>query len=101
MLDEAEKSAGGNSLKVGQSLYFSFREKAKQLEVIRVTSDGVSSIDPFFKMVAPKAYPEITGNFQWGADTQRNLQITFHLFYDDVEQVTFYNGYASSLGLTP
>jgi hypothetical protein len=100
-LDEATKSAGGNSLSVGQSLYFSWRENAKQLEVIRVNSDGNSSVNPLYKMIAPKAYPEVTSGFQWGADTQRNLQISYHIFYDETEQVFFYNGYASSLGITP
>jgi hypothetical protein len=101
ILDEVTVSAGGNSVSIGKSLYFSWRDNAKQLEVIRVESDGVSSTDPLFKMIAPKAYPEVASGFIYGADTQRNIQVNFHIFYDDTEEVFFYNGYASSLGITP
>ena len=101
VLDEVTVSAEGNSLKVGKSLYFSWRENAKQLEVIRVESDGQSSSDPLYRMIAPLAYPEVASGFVWGADTQRNIQVNFHIFYDETEEVFFYNGYASSLGLTP
>jgi hypothetical protein len=101
VLDEVTVSAGGNSLKVGKSIYFSWRENAKQLEVVRVESDGQSSTDALFKMIAPLAYPEVASGFIYGADTQRNIQVNFHIFYDASEDVFFYNGFASSLGLTP
>ena len=89
----------GNSLKAGKKLFHSWREQAKQLEVTAIDGDGDSSADPLQKMIAPKAYPEITGGFIRGADTQTNLQITFHLFFDTVQKIFYYSGNASSLGL--
>ena len=101
MLDGLEPSGGGNSLKMTKSLYFSWRENAKVLIVRRVDSEGVASADPLFRLNFYAAYPEITGNIQWGADTQRNLAITFHIFWDETEQAFGYSGYATSLGLNP
>jgi hypothetical protein len=101
MLDGLDKSGGGNSLKFGKSIYFSWRENANPLIVRRVDSEGVASADPLHRMKFYLAYPEITGNVQWGADTQRNLAISFHLFYNETESAFGYSGYATSLGLTP
>jgi hypothetical protein len=91
----------GNSLKMGKALFHSWREQAAQLEVFAVDEDGDASSDVLQRMIAPLAYPEITGPIQYGADTQRSLPVTFHIFYDTTENVFFYSGYASSLGLTP
>jgi hypothetical protein len=92
-------SGGGNSMSMGRSLYISWLETfAAQLILTRVDSEGTSSTDPFFRMVFPKAAPEITGNYQYGADTQRNLAVTFHIFYDETLGTFGYFGYASSLG---
>jgi len=101
MLAGLEKSGSGNSLKMTRSLYFSYRENGKVLIVRRVDSEGFASTDPVYRLKFYLAYPEITGNIQWGADTQRNLAITFHCFYDETEKAFGYSGYATSLGLTP
>ena len=84
-----------------RSLYFSYRENAKPLLVRRVDSEGVSSTDPVYRLKFYSAYPEVTGNIQWGADTQRNLAVSFHIFWDETEKAFGYSGYATSLGLTP
>jgi hypothetical protein len=96
-----EASGSGNSLMLGKSIYFSWAESSKVLLVTRVDSEGSASADPLHRAKFYKAYPEITGNIQWGADTQRNLAITFHLFYDETESAFGYSGYATSLALTP
>jgi hypothetical protein len=93
-------SAQGNSLKMGRTLYTSLRDAAKALKVTRVDSDGVASTDPRFTMAFYKAIPIIDGGFQWGADTQRNLAISFYIFFDETELAFGYCGYASSLGLS-
>lgn len=101
MHDSITKSGAGNSLKTGKYLFHSWIEQAQLLEVTCIDEDGDASTNPLFKMKAPKAYPEITSNIVWGADTQRSLQITFHIFFDSTEKIFFYSGYASSLGITP
>jgi hypothetical protein len=101
MHDGATASGGGNSLSMSKYLFHSYREQAAELIVTAVDEDGDASADALQRLIAPVAYPQITGNFQFGVDTQRNLQITFNIFYDTTERVFFYSGYASSLGITP
>ena len=102
MHDSITLSGGaGNSLKVGKKLYHSWLEQAKLLEFVHIDEDGDASSDPLHKAKAPKAYPEITSNIIWGADTQRSVQITFHIFFDSTEKLFLYSGYATSLGITP
>jgi hypothetical protein len=96
-----EASSSGNSLKMGRNIYVSWKDNAKVLELIRVDSEGTASTDPRHKITFYKAHPGITGNFQWGADTQRNLNVTFFIFYDDSESAFGYSGFATSVGLTP
>jgi hypothetical protein len=84
----------------GRDLYRSWLETfAAELILTRVNSDGSASADPFFRMIFPKAAPEITGNYQFGADTQRNLQVTFHIFWDTTLGTFGYFGSSTSLGL--
>jgi hypothetical protein len=101
MLEGLRPSGSGNSLAIEKSIYFSWRENAKVLIVRRVDSEGIASTDPRHRIKFYLAYPEITGNIQWGADTQRNLAVTFHIFWDETEKAFGYSGYATSLGLTP
>jgi len=97
-----EKSGGaGNSAKYGRDMYVSRREKSKPMYVVRIDSEGTSSNDPLFKMNFYKASPEVTGSIQWGADTQRNLTVSFYIFLDVTELAFGYHGYASSLGINP
>jgi hypothetical protein len=92
-------SGGGNSMSFGRDLYRSWLETfAAQLILTRVDSEGNSSSNNFFRMIFPKAAPEITGNYQFGADTQRNLQVTFHIFYDAVRGTFGWFGNETSLG---
>lgn len=95
------KSAGGDSMKYGRNIYISRRALAKRLILTRVDSEGQSSTDLRHRMVFYKASPEVTGNLQYGADTQRNLAVSFYCFYDETELAFGYHGYASSVGLTP
>ena len=93
-------SGGGNSLKISRDLYRSWKDTfADELKLIRVDSEGTASADPVFQMTFYKAAPEITGNIQYGADTQRGIAVTFHVFYDDTKKAFGYSGYESSLGL--
>jgi hypothetical protein len=93
-------SGGGDSLKMGRDLYQSWKDTfANSLVLKRVDSDGVSSTDPLFWATFYKAAPEVTGSIPYGADTQRAVTVTFHVFYDDTNGAFGYTGYASSLGL--
>jgi len=94
------KSTGGNSLKMGKSIYQSWKDNAKKLVLIRVDSEGSASTDPKFKINFYKAFLEVTGNIQYGADTQRNLAITAHIFWHSTASAFGYSGYASSLGVS-
>lgn len=97
-----EKSTAENSMKLGRSLYQSWKTaEAKVLKLTRVDSEGNASTDPRHQIVFYKAAPEITGPVMWGADTQRNVPVTFHIFFDDTESAFGYSGFASSVGLTP
>jgi hypothetical protein len=87
----------GDSLSLSRSLYQSWlTSEAKTLELSRVDSEGTASTDPVYKVTFFKAAPEITGSIQWGADTQRNLAVTFHCFFDTAENAYGYSGYLSS-----
>ena len=95
-------SGVGNSAKLSRQLYRSLlTNEAAALLLKRVDSDGASSSDALYQLKFYKAAPMITGNFQYGADTQRNLQITWYCFYDTTNSAFGYSGYASSLSLTP
>jgi hypothetical protein len=101
MIKGWEKSGDGDSLKMGRSLYQSMKDhESRRLLITRVDSDGASSTNPKYRIVFYKAAPGITGNIQWGADTQRNLAVTFYIFWDEDENSFGYSGYASSLGLS-
>ena len=93
--------ATGNSMKLGRNIYVSWKDNAKKLEVIRIDSESNQSTDAHIKMTFYLAHPAVTGNFQWGADTQRNLNVTFFIFYDTSQGAYGYIGNASSVGLTP
>lgn len=92
-------SGSGQSAKLGREIYISRKENAKQLVVTRVDSEGDKSTDPYHKMTFWKASPEVTAGIPWGADTQRGVQVTFYIFFDDTNEGFGYYGYASSLGL--
>lgn len=97
-----EASGSGNSMKLGRSLYQSWKDsEAGVLKLVRIDSEGSDSTDPFFTLNFYKAAPEITGPIQYGADTQRNLPTTFHVFWDETQGAFGYMGNASSVGLVP
>jgi hypothetical protein len=100
LLEGWEKSAGGDSLKMNKSLYQSMRNnEAHVLKLTRVDSEGTSSTDPRHVITFYKAAAQVTGNIQWGADTQRNLAVTFYIFWDETEKAFGYSGFFSSLGM--
>ena len=101
LLRGTEKSGSGNSMKYGRNIYISRRENAKKLIVTAVDSAGALSTDALQILNFYKASPEVTGPIQWGADTQRNLPISFYIFYDETEEAFGYHGHATSFGLTP
>lgn len=93
-------SGNGNSAKLGRDLYRSGKDNfAKKLVLKRVDSDGNAWGNHYYWLTFYAAMPMITGNFQWGADTQRNLQIQFYCFYDDTNGAFGYMGHATSVGL--
>ena len=93
------KSGLGNSMKLGKSIYQSWRDNSKTLKLTRADSEGTASTNPKYALNFYKAFLEVTGNIQYGADTQRNLAITAHIFWDETKKAFGYSGYASSLGL--
>lgn len=93
-------SSNGKSLKIGRALYQSMKtNESHQLVLKRVDSDGDSSTDPLYRVKFYKASAQITGNFQFGADTQRNLAVTFNVFWDETNDAFGYSGYASCFNL--
>jgi hypothetical protein len=90
-----------NSGKFSRTLYVSRRSLAKRLKLIRVDSEGNESTDLNYMMTFFLASPEITGTIDWAADKQRDIAVTFYLFYDRTEGSYGYHGYASSLGISP
>jgi hypothetical protein len=92
------KSGAGNTAKIGRCLYQSMKDsEAKELQLIRVDSEGSSSSDPLHKCVFYLAAPEITGNIMYGADTQRNLAVSFHIFWNSTKSAFGYSGIESSV----
>ena len=92
----------GNSLKYGRSLYISLRDNAKVLKVARVDSDGVQSTNPHYIQTWYSASPTITnGAVSFGPDSQRMIEVTFYIFYNDTYGGFGYQGVASSVGLLP
>jgi hypothetical protein len=101
-LQRGFEASAFNSGKLGKDIYVSRRENAKVLKIVRVDSEGQRSTDPAMSMTFYKASPEITGTlFMYGADTQRNVPVSFYCFFDSTELAFGYYGDASSMGLTP
>lgn len=95
-------SGDGNSVKLGRELYRSLKTyEAKVLKVIRVDSEGDASTDDDFILVFYKAIPIVTGTIDWGADTQRGIEIEWRCLWDETEGAFGYSGKASSVGLNP
>lgn len=101
-LQRGFEASAFNSGKFGRDIYVSRRENAKVLKLIRVDSEGTASTDIAMQIVFYKASPEITGTLLgYGPDLQRNVPVSFYLFYDTTEKAFGYYGNASSMGLTP
>lgn len=93
-------SDDGQSLKMGRSIYQSMKDnESYPLVLKRVDSDGDSSANPLYRLKFYKVAAQITGNFQFGADTQRNLAVTFNVFWDETNDAFGYSGYASCFNL--
>jgi hypothetical protein len=101
LIKGTEASGAGNSLKLSRELYLSMREQeGKVLIVRRVDSEGAVSTNPDFILNFYNAAPLVTGStFIYGPDTQRVIEITFYVFFDETNLAFGYSGYASSLGL--
>lgn len=93
--------SGNNSIKLSRELYRSMlTNEAKVLIVKRVDSEGDLSTDHRYWTTFYKAVPLVTGGtFEYGADTQKMIEITFYCFYDTTNNAFGYSGYATSLGL--
>lgn len=95
-------SGDGNAVKIGRELYRSMKTyEAKVLKVQRVDSEGSVTTNDDHIIVFYKAIPIVTGTIDWGADTQRGLEIEFHCMWDETEEAFGYSGKASSVGLNP
>jgi hypothetical protein len=92
----------GNSVALTRDLYRSAKTNfSKKLVLKRVDSDGDSWTNTHFWLTFYAAFPMVTGNFQWGATTQRNIQVQFYIFRDDTNKAFGYVGNATSAGLLP
>jgi len=95
-------SGGGNAIKIGRELYLSMKEnEAYILKIKRVDSEGAITTDDDQIIVFYKAISIVTGTIDYGADTQRGLEIEFRCLWDDTEEAFGYSGKASSVGLNP
>lgn len=92
-------STGGNSVKMKRDLYRSGKTNfSKLLTLKRVDSDGVVTTNALHIANFYKAMPISFGTIDYGADTQRGLEVTFYCFWDSTNNAFGYSGYASSLG---
>lgn len=90
----------GNNALAGRNVYISGKDTfAKELKVARVDSDGVASTNPLYIMTCPEAMAMVTNLGSFGPDSQREIEVTFYIFYNDTISGYWYAGYASSLGL--
>ena len=96
-----KSSVSEKSMKMDRDLYRSGRDSfAEQLRLKRVDSAGDSSTDPFYWMTFYTAMPLLSGGtINFGADSQKQIEITFYCFYDTSNSAFGYSGYASSVGL--
>ena len=102
ILPDITVSGSGNSVKFGRELYRSLRDnEAKVLKIIRVDSEGDLSTNDDYIIVWYKAIPIVTGTIEWGADTQRGIEIEWRCVWDETEGAFGYSGKASSVGLNP
>jgi hypothetical protein len=91
----------GNSAKLGRDIYRSGRDNFSKILILkRVDSDGNPSTDWLYRLVFYKAMPMVNGPLgAFGPDTQREVEVVFYCFYDEVKEAFGYSGHASSLGL--
>jgi hypothetical protein len=101
LITGATKSGGaGDSVKLGRELYQSMLvDEAKALLIKRIDSEGAATTDNDYRLKFYKAVPMLTSGFQFGADVQRNLQVSFYCFWDATEGAYGYSGEAGSLSL--
>ncbi len=94
-------AGGGNTFKIGRSLYLSMKDnESKPLIIRRIEADGTESVDPLFKMKFYKAIPLEMSGFVYGKDTQRGITVKFYCFWDASESAFGYQGNPSSVGLS-
>lgn len=94
-------SGSGHSALLGRDIYRGARESfAHPLIVTRVDSDGNASANMFFRMYFWLAFPQVNGPIgAFGPDTQREVEVVFYIFYDEIHGGFGYSGYPTSLGL--
>lgn len=103
-LQKLQRGFEGNesSGKFGRDIYVSRRANAKILKLIRINSEGDQSTDEKMIIVFYKASPQVTGTLLgYGPDLQRNVPLSFYIFYDTTNRAFGYYGSASSRGLIP
>jgi hypothetical protein len=94
-------SGDGNSMILSRSLYNSMKDnECGILLVTRVDQYGNEETSVRHRIKFFKAAAEITGPVQWGADTQRNVPVTFHCFWDNAKRAFGFSGNESSLSFT-
>lgn len=87
----------GNAL-LDRDLYESYREnRAKGLKLVKVDGNGQPLTDDIYQFNFWEAIPVVNGDImQFGADTQKNFQVTFNMAYHVFsvgESATYYGGY--------
>lgn len=73
---------------IGRSVYQSMRQnEAGALKVAACDANGLPSVNSEDTFCFYEAIANINGNLvNWGADTQRNLPVEFHIFYHPFEE---------------
>jgi hypothetical protein len=94
-------SGDGNSVKLGRSLYQSMKtNEAGLLKLSRIEDDGTITTNGDFILRVFKACPNVTSSIVYGAAKQRDVQVEWYCFWDDVRKAFGYSGSASSVNLT-
>lgn len=70
---------------IGRSVYQSMRDnEAGALRIAACDGNGVASVEDEDHLNFYEAIANVNGNLvNWGADTQRNLPVEFHIFYHE------------------
>lgn len=82
-----------------QNLYNSCYDDAMVLKLVRLEPDLSETTDTDYILNFYRAYPKVTGQWEYGADKQQEISVECYCFFDTVKLGFGYYGSASSVGM--